>query len=315
MAFELNSNKPNENFKDKKKTPKKSNFESYTDPTGELSASKLKYGLWLAKHEVLLYRLLIGALIIFCAITWVYSLIGWGKYLIVGLGQDQELYKNLSQFPNYQITQARRSPSPLQIISADVLPAGVNKSNALSEVINPNGRWLAKFNYHFELGGERTKTQAAFLLPSQDTWLVEFGIDGANLSQPNLVIENLSWSKISAHEVLDTASWQGARLNFVVSDFAFKRAGEDEDAPTAQTISFNLTNSSPFGYNQPKFIIGFYFNQVLVGVMPLELNNFASQQTANVDLRSFVGNLTVDEVKIFPLINIYDQQVYLAPPQ
>lgn len=316
MSFEINQNQKNAFAEAEKKVAnKKPRFEQYTDPTGDLSTGKLKFGLWLTANEVSLYRILVAVLIIISAALWVFSLISWGQYLAVGLTKDQQLYRDLSQFPNYNLRNQSDAPAPIQIINADLLPAGVNNSNATAEVSNPNNRWLAMFTYYFVVGGQNTKTQNGFLLPGEDKLLVVFGLSGSGQGAATLVIENVTWQKISPHDVLDTAAWQAARLNFIVSNFMFKRAGSDPDAPTAQTISFNLINNSPFGYSQPKFVVGFYFGQVLVGVMPLELNNFTSQQTANIDLRSFVGNLTVDDVRIFPLINLYDPQVYLAPPQ
>ena len=291
------------------------NFKAYVDPTGELSSSQLRYGLWLGRHQVLLYRLVLFLLVIGGIVTWGFSLWSWGNYIIFGIPRDAQLAFDLSHFTNYTLFHERLQPAPLQIVSVELLPGGVNTFDAVAEVINPNQRWLANFSYHFVINGVATVAQDGFLLPGQSSVLVSFGSDGGGGSAPTIEITNIHWLKISNHTVADTVAWQADRLNFVVSNFVFGRAGENFDSPTAQRIQFKFSNRSAFGYAAPHFAVGLYANQSLVGVIPLALDKFVSLETKDIDLRSFVPALTADSAQVFPFINVYDPAVYVAPPQ
>jgi hypothetical protein len=97
-----------------------------------------------------------------------------------------------------------------------------------------------------------------------------------------------------------------------VTDFAFIRA-ETNPGVTAHSVRFTLTNNSAFSFKNPLFYVGLYNADTLVGIISLELHNLRAQETKSIDLRSFVQNLNVSDIKIFPRFDVFDPYVYLKP--
>ena len=294
---------------------KRPSFEKYVDPTGEFTSSELKYSFWYVKHRLLLYRLAFFGLILFSVITWVYSLYGWGNYLIFGYTADQKLTQQLASSVNYVGIHAHFAPQPLAVLKTYILPGGVEKYDALADVANLNQRWRLSFDYSFVLDGKETPPQHTSLLPGEKRPIAYFGIDGAGgppLSS-NLHIQNVAWQRVSNKTVPDVKSWQAERINFQTDKFVFTPMGSATGI-NANDIQFTLTNASAYGYVAPQFYVALLSGGDTVAVMPLAFDQFASLETKQVDIRNFVANLNATDVQIFPLIDIYSPDVYLPPP-
>ena len=202
---------------------KTTSFEKYVDPTGELPTSEFKWAIWYVKHKILLYKILVGSLIGFSAITILFSLWQWGSYLIFGITADQALEKNLAISMNYTGINQSFSATPLQIAGTQILVSGPNRYDIVSEVANPNPRFLASFDYQYMLGGDASTTvQHAILLPGEIRPLAHLGYaDGAPGDSSNLVLSNVVWERIDGHQAPNIEEWQKERLNFSLKDFNF----------------------------------------------------------------------------------------------
>lgn len=293
----------------KSKTPA---FEKYVDPTGEMPTSEFKWAIWYVKHKILLYKILVGVLVGFNVITISYSLWQWGNYLIFGIAADQALDKNLASQINYTGINQSLAAVPIQVSDTQILVSGVNRYDIVSEVSNPNPRFLAKFDYNYLLGEDASTTMRhALLLPGEVRPLAYLGYtEGVPDDNTNLVISNVVWERIDAHQAPNIEDWQKERLNFVVNDFSFT-AYRNAEGANAHVIEFNLTNDSIVGFKESYFYVGLFDNNSLVGILPWRLANLRVGQTVEADLRSFAPDLNVSEIKIFPLINIYDKEAYL----
>lgn len=285
----------------------------YRDPNNGLDARELAWGFWFVKNKVTLYRLAIGGLLILSAIFIVYSLIKLGFILSYDLLKAPAAEQQLTYSPNYASLREHFQPADLQILNVYILPGGTGKNDAVAEVANPNLRSSVSFDYFFDFGGQRTESRRGFILPGETKLLAILGLDESAFSGgASLVVENLDWRRISAHQVTDAAAWQSERLDFSVSDLKFLPADSISGA-SAHIINFKLANNSSYGYKDAGFYAGFYQGGGLVGITNFELTDFKSLETRQVDLRSFARRLQVDEVKIFPLIDPYEPAVYLPP--
>lgn len=294
------------------KSARANKLSKYEEPTDTLSGNKLQWAEWYVRHRLLLYRILAGTLAVFSAVTLGYSLIYLGYYLLVGYNADQALQNSLASTYDYAAINARYTAAPLRIAATDIFAGGVKKYDAVAQIKNPNERFTAYFDYYFVVGGVATPRHSTLLLPGEERPVAAFGLDGAG--SVSAVLENVRWKRVSAHEVNSVSAFQADHLNFAAVDFQFV-VPQGENAPSAHAIQFNLKNDSPFGYAQADFVVGLYQGGALAGVMPLTLKNFQSLETRAVDLRSFVSNLFVTEVKVFPVIDIYDPGVYIQPPK
>ncbi|KKU27292.1 MAG: hypothetical protein UX39_C0001G0012 [Candidatus Magasanikbacteria bacterium GW2011_GWA2_46_17] len=294
----------------KNETGKKVSYERYQTPPGEeFSNRKLKWAMWYEKRRLAMYKITLVGLILTSVALWAYSFTVWINYLAFGIEEDGRLARDLTASVDYTRLHARFGAKPPEIINTQILPGGSNKFDLLAEIANPNPRFLVFFSYHFIVEGSRTPSKLAVVLPGETKIIAWLGLDAGPSSEPTVVLENVSWKRISAHKIKDVELWQKYRLDFTLSDFAFRRSSPD--AAHADMLTFKLTNNSPFGFAQSEFYLALYQDQSLVGIKQIQFDTFLSQETKAVDLRNFAPNLTVTNVAPIPLINVYDSAVYL----
>lgn len=289
----------------------RSSIRDYQDPTGEFDNKQLKYGMWWLTHRTLLERALVVFIIALAAIFWLFSLWRWGEFFL-NWDKHSQLVTSLSRFPNYAATQAARDPEALAIASTELVPSGVGKSDAVAEVINPNSHFLVQFDYYFVVGGQMTKKYRTFLLPGEDRIITVLGLDQDQYGgSAELRLENVDWQRVSQHSVTDPVSWQKERLNFEVTKFVFN--SQEIAELGVHRVAFSYVNNSGYSYVNPVFYVGLYQREVLVGILPLSFSEFKSLETKEVDVRTYVKNIEVDSVRVYPAINLYDSSVYLLP--
>ncbi len=291
---------------------KKPRLEAYVDPTGEFGTKEYQLSVWYVKHKVFLYRLLVGSLTVASVFFWGFSLWKWGDWAIFGIDTDRRTEESLLIFPDYTLVNESLKPQVLQVFGTQVLPGGVNKSDLVTEVSNPNPRLKAEFSYYFQLDGEkRTKLREGFVLPGERTLVAELGVEN-NFGNSSLMIENLVWKRISSRLVPNVTEWQKERLDFTVEDFKFTEAGPT--IANANIINFKLRNNTPFGYTEPKFYVALLqAGDSVAAILPLQLTSFKSLEVREIDLRHFVPNLRATQAIVFPQIDLYNRMVYMAP--
>jgi len=295
--------------------PSRPTFEKYVDPEGELTAQKFKFDLWYVKNKVLLFRLSIISLIVFSLINFVYSIGTFGNYLLFGVEVDKNLSVDSSYFPSYDNINSKYTAAPLQVVEVSVLPSSKGKVDLIAEIANPNDKFLVLFDFYFTVGGVDTKIGHSFILPGTTNLITILGFDsGSSGSGASIAITNVQWQRISGHEIIDTVGWQKERLNFVASNLEFTGISVNPESPNANVIRFKIFNNSSYSYKNAGFLVGLYRDQALVGVAPLLLDEFNSQELKEIDLRNVAENLYVNQIKLYPQINVYNSEVFLPPP-
>ncbi len=291
-------------------TTGQSNFAKYKDPTGEFTAQELKWGFLYVKNKALFYKIMVIFLLSLDAAFIIFGLWRWGSYFL-GWQDFQRVQSSLSASVNYLGIHPRYSAQPVQVVNTQIFSSRENTYDAVAELINPNDRFLVNFDYYFVVNGEKTPVQKTFLLPGEIRPVAYLGIKDGVDSAPVIVLENSKYERISEHKVTDTRSWQEYRLNFQVSDFIFLKslaqAGQNTDA-----VQFKLTNASPYNFVGPNFYAVLLQNGQMAGILPLHLDSINSLETKNIDLRNFAAGLSISEIALYPIINVYDEGVYLS---
>ncbi|MFH1789858.1 MAG: hypothetical protein ABH832_02210 [bacterium] len=290
---------------------KKGDFKKYIDYSSELSTRRLKLGIWVASHRKGIKKTTIAVLIAVVVAFWLFSGIKW-FYYIIDTPFQSKMERELASFQNYTNINNLLQPSNIQIVGVQVFNSSVDKIDVVAEVINPNEHFIISFDYSFAFNQNETPIQRAIILPGQGRPVASLGVDKLSaVGSPNIIISNLSYKRISAHEVSDPKAWQDYRLDFEISGLKFVpvQSGNQQSAD-ASIISFNLENSSPYNYKGASFYIGLRSGGSFVSLLPLYIDYFSSLQTENIDLRSFVSGLYVDDVELYPLINPYESDAY-----
>lgn len=294
-------------------TPVK-HYTTYEDPTGEFGQKEFKWALWYVKNKFIVRKWIIGIIIGVNVLLWLPSLFSWINYLVVGIKRDDNLARQLTQFPDYTVLHARYGAASLQISSPNVFLGGVKKYDLSAEVTNPNARFIVAFDYYFLIDGTSTPKQTALFLAGESRPLAFFGYESdSDPGVADLMIENMRWQRIDSHTIPDSMEWQAARLNFTVTDVVFIPAVSGE--VSAGVVRFNLANESPYGFVEPDFYVAFLQGGDLTGLMPLRLSRFKSMEKRAIDIRTFADNVSASEIKIYPLINLYDSSEYIVPPR
>lgn len=283
---------------------------NYTPSSQKSGNQGLLMGLWLVRHKPALYRGTKWFLIVVCVMLWGYSIIGWGGYMWYQVRNRPLFESSLVTFSDFS-TGASVAPLNLQVQGADVFQSGVGKYDVVADVTNPNDRFLVQFDYYFVVDGVKTALQKTFLLPGERRPVVLFGVTSENNSfgAPTVRFESMRWQRFDPKQYSNPRRFQDVRLQFEVSSTTFARSETTMGA--AHILEFDVKNNSAYNYHSPLFYVGLYTQGGLSGVMLKQTDDFRSQELKHFELRSFAPNLSVTEVRIFPIINVYDDEVYL----
>ena len=289
------------------------NFSDYEDPSGEMGGREFRLALWYARNKVLLHRWTVVAIVVVNIIFWSVSAIGWLSYFVVGIDRDRLMATELASFYDYNLINSHFAPASLEVANPSALAGGVKLYDVFADVANPNRDFYVNFDYYFIVNGVPTPRQSSILLANDSRPVVYFGWSGQSFpAVGSIVIENVRWHRIDSHVIVDSASWQAERLNFSVDQFKFTSAYYN-DLSSSGVINFDITNGSAYSYASLTFYVGLFQGNTLVGLKPLTLSALRSQETQSVDLRTFVDNLNLTGVKLFPIINIFNPTSFLSP--
>lgn len=293
----------------KNNLPRQAGFIRYEDPNREFSSKELQMSLWYLKNKSLLYKISAAMLILINLGLIGFNVWQWSAFL-AGYQKFQAVERSLVSSMNYAIINTHFAGQPVQVVRTDVLSGREGSYDVVSELVNPNERFLVRFDYYFVVNGKKTSVQKTFLLPGESRFAPLLGVKEVINGTPAIVLENIAYERISNRVVSDISVWQKYRLNFTVSDFVFVKSVA-QDSGSVDAVQFTLVNNSPYNYVAPDFYVALLQYGQLVGVLPLHVERFNSLEVKHVDLRSFVPNLSVSDIAVYPVINIYDDTVYV----
>jgi hypothetical protein len=286
----------------------KTNFTKYQDPTNEFSSEELKMSFWYVKNRALLYKIIVIGLAVINIGFIGFNFWKWGEY-ILGISAQQQLERSLASSVDYTGSHSYFAAQPIQVMRTHMFASRENKYDVVAELVNPNPRFLARFTYYFIINGTKTPSQKTFLLPGESRLAGSLGISNGLGGTPEVVLENITYQRISNHDIGDVAAWQTYRLNFQTTDFIFSKSLAQE-GNNADAVRFKLFNASPYGFRNANFYVALLQNGQMVGILPLYLDRIDSLEIKNIDLRTFVPGLNISEIALYPIINIYDEGVY-----
>lgn len=291
----------------------KSKLERYEDVTGEFTSSELKWGEWYVRHKILLRKIVIGVLLTWCTITVSYGLGYFVYYFSYGYFQDEQMMnQQLLELGNYKNVQYLIKAKDLQVGNVGVYNSITENYDFLAGVKNPNERWLAIVTYKFTFSGGETGLAWTILLPGSQRPIAYFGFKSSRYpTNPSLVIEDIKWKKISPHAVPGVKEFTDERINFPVENFEFTQASESAAIPN-NIIQFDVYNNTAYNYWEPSFYIELINGNRTVGVVYLVIDQFKSGEVKHIDTRSFVDNLEIDNVKVWPVINVFDENEFMS---
>lgn len=287
-------------------------FSRYTDPTGEFSNRELKLAEWYLKHKLLLQKIGKYILIVWCVITVGYGVGYLVYYFSYGYFQDQKMSaQSVLQFQNYQNLQTMYGAKDLVVREIAVYNSVSDLYDFVAQVENLNERWIAQVTYKFEYGGGETPSATTTLLPQTTRPIVVFGaIAGSYPTGARLMIEKIDWRRINPHTGINIQNYIDERSKFSVEKLAFTPARRSTGILN-NMIEFDLFNDTAYSFWEAEFYVELRDGGATVGLIHLNVDKFKTTEGRHIDLRSFVDNLRVDDIVIWPVFDIFDSSVYM----
>jgi len=287
-------------------------LKNYRDVDG-VTTRTLSFGVWYMKHRRTFFLAAVWFLAILATVLWAYSLYYFGYYLLVGMKNDRATINVVAENP--LALEQRKLMSQVSYGFIQAVDLGRNSYSLIGEFSSNNAVNWAIFDYYFLVDGQRIGSSTSYILPKDKKFITSV-ID--NLSAPpetvRLMVTNFRWNKYDQHVITDWQQYKSDRLDFVVLDKKFVGSTQSalSDRLPVNSLSFNISNRTAYGYREAPLQIILYSGSEAVYVKDYIINNFASKDRKEVTL-SLIGNFpNINRIEIIPDINIFDQSNYLT---
>ncbi len=291
---------------------KQSLLSRYEDPTGEFSNHSLKMATWYAKHHETLRRVFVYFLIVWSVVTLGTTLFVVGKYFIFEYSQDRINLQNLSY--SYISSEAVRNlrPQELSFSSPQLFSGIADRYDLLVQAANPNTSWIATVVYQFENSLGATENKTAVILPGHTQPLAVFGYESSSRPETmNFKPVFITWKRVDPHDVFDPAAFIAQRIDISTSEPTYLSSSEGS-VSGLPVVQFSVTNNSLFDFWEFSGIVLLKRGSETVGIAPLTISQFKGGETREVSLGVVSTNLAIDSVEFLPLVNVFDDGVYMT---
>jgi hypothetical protein len=283
----------------------------YKDPTGTLGSTALKRGVWFVKHKVFFYKLTVVTLSIVCAVTVSISAFLWIRYIAFDYWNDQDdAIRRIQSAPNYAAAQPLYEASPLSFGRLEVSKSAQDQYDFIIDVKNPNTQFLADVVYRVSFADGVSRNERVMLMPGAQHPIGLFGVVSASFpARPEIELVSVAWQRISPHDIRDPAGFLEDRLQMVPSTFTYEAAGSA--GVTLARVTFDLTNESIYSYWEPQFILELLRGGSRVGITVFSLDSIRAGEVVPIDLRLSLDTTSVSSIRLHPLVNVFDADIYI----
>lgn len=273
----------------------------YQDPE-KPSLKKMAFGLWLSENRQRFNRILITILAGVSLFFFAYSIYNYARYFS---GNDLPLEESI-------VSSQKGLTSPLGVGLVRAFKIG-NAYDFVAQVNNPNPAFQATFSYCFLAGDIEQACGQSFILPGAEKFVVSWNQEAlADVSNLRFLVKDVSWKRLDAHQIPDWPAFYDSRLKLVFSGIKFVPASANSLSAKVNlnSLDFQIANESAYSYYQVPLIIALYRGSDLAGVHYFVASDLIAGESRPVSL-SWAGNLgNISEVRIFPDLNILDEDVY-----
>lgn len=290
----------------------KIDINKYTDTQGNFSSKELRASEWYVRHRVMLGKIGTGILVAFCIIFNLYALIAWGDYLFFGMIGDAQMEQQVvSSIQNYSRIRPLYQARSLEVSNISSYDLPDNRYNFSARVTNPNTRFIGEITYIFEHSIGETEPQTVIILPGTTMPVSTFGVVISTRPRDvKLTIQKIAWRRINPHVIFDTSSYMEERLKFDFTDFQFIPQSVANNT-LSNRITFDIRNKSSYSFWGPTLYVELLNGTQIVGIMQTRVQELIAGETRQVDLRNTLQGLDVTDIKVYPLINVFDEHEFM----
>lgn len=237
-----------------------------------------------------------------------------GYYLISGNFQDRRQVAQIGENVGaMRSVSEARAAQDLQIGPTSVFAVAEDRYDVYGEIENSNIDWYATFDYYFTSSQGDSQRYSGSVMPAEIRPIV--ALRQEFMSRPNnveLVLEDFRWHRVPAEDIEDPLVWMEEHNDFLIEDAEYTFDVEIDGEQIPRT-SFTITNSTPYSYWNPEFIVIIRRAGNVAGVNATTISGFASGETRDVNVNWFGAAPSSGTVEIVPNINYFDSNAYMPP--
>ncbi len=239
-------------------------------------------------------------------------------YLILGQFSDRQSVSEIfAEIGSLHDESLERSPGALLTSDALVMDFDDDKYDFYAEIENSNPDWYATFSYGFETDdGETTEMEPGFVFPGEVRPLIQVNQPlEQSASRAELLVEDVVWSRIDAHEIDDVEQWMDEHQDFSLSSSDYGDKIEFEEDSIVRSV-FTIKNNSPYNYWSAAFWAILERNGSVVGVNQTTIAGFEAAEEREVTVNWFGrAPVAADDLSVYPVIDYFDDDVYMDQPE
>ncbi len=278
----------------------------------DLDKKILARGYWIATHRLALERWATRGLTALIILVYLLFFVQFGLYMY-RLNQWQELLAR-SIVPTIPWSAVNKDLAPLDIDFGTpmVFPQGENKYDFVVEVYNPNQQWaLESMNYTFEFGtNEATKADHAFILPGERKYIAVLGYRSTDPIKGvgHFTTSDFRWHKVSH---LPPLNWDFTVPPTYTARLATVEKGVQSVLPAE--VHWTVRNESTLNIRKVVWQISYLSSGKLVGLSEYTSENFPFLEERDFSLSAPDSIGRVENVKVYPIVNIFDPNFSYLP--
>jgi hypothetical protein len=284
----------------------------------QFSEKGFKWSVWWTSNKLLLkkaFAVLLGLV--------GFSLLGYGVYgfadyyFLSGKIERLNLAEQSLPYIDYAFHRRAHEPQSLIFEKYAAVPGTSGSYDMAATVTNTNPEWVARFSYSFRHAGEDTRENEVFVLPGDTVWLDALNVkSNVNPGVPEIVTGPISWQRVDFHDTRpDYESWARQRLSIVASEAEYLPSDPNNPLTTSRA-RFRLDNNTAFGYHDVGLSVVLWSGTRLVGISRMVVSDVAAgERRKDVEAIWFHDVQGVTSVQVDPIIDIFDERVYITPEQ
>ncbi len=245
-----------------------------------------------------------------------FVLFSLGTYLSSGMFVDKRLTARIGENTRVQAEAARASTASSLIIGNTLVFLNTESTyDFFAPVENENTDWAAIITYAFETGDGETPEARATIMPKSEGALLAFRVPST--SRPgvsDVLIKDIVFERLNPRELRGAgtstiAEWVAAHQEFAISNEVHETVTVDGKELTR--TKFVVTNSTPYAYWSPTFLVLIERSGTVVGVNTVTLRGLEVNERREVELQWYGSGPSVGEVRVLPVIDYLDPDVYM----
>ncbi len=265
------------------------------------------FWLWVILHKFQIKRVFSALLIAVSVFLWGYGLYGLADWFFLsGVGERRAIASLSENLVNYSV---RQKANPLEVRGVTLLAN--SRYDAFAVLKNINSGWSAAFEYRFALPGEETKVKTGFILPGEQKYIYDLGIQvKGKPKKAELELLSVRWSRIIKSQIPDYGIFQNARLAFDISKPEYTPALQVAGRAVSRA-TFTVINKSAFSYFEVPLQVILYRGNTVAAITVTAVTNFQSGEERQVDVTWFETFAGITRVEVKPDLNILDPSIYI----